>query len=148
MLARHRLLAARGWAVISVPSYVWNELDDAGRGAWLMQARSLRTSLTAFCLPASSVRAPSARDAFGEQILPHGLVRSAFCCVAWPGRAPGKHLWCALQAIRRARAAQAAAAALPPGAPRPLPSFAELAAMLAPQRMFEDAVSAQPAVRA
>lgn len=39
MLARHRLLAARGWVVISVPYYIWNRLNDAGRGAWLMQAR-------------------------------------------------------------------------------------------------------------
>ena len=47
MLARHRLLAARGWAVISVPYYVWNELKDDGRGAWLMQARLLRSLLPA-----------------------------------------------------------------------------------------------------
>ena len=51
MLARHRLLAARGWAVISVPYYVWYELDDAGRGAWLLQARLPRRSLVAACLP-------------------------------------------------------------------------------------------------
>ena len=51
MLARHRLLAARGWAVISVPGYVWKELEDAGRGAWLMQARLLRCSLVAAWLP-------------------------------------------------------------------------------------------------
>ena len=40
MLARHRLLAARGWAVISVPYYVWERLSEAGRNAWLMQART------------------------------------------------------------------------------------------------------------
>ena len=39
MLARRRLLAARGWAVISAPFYVWEELNGAERGAWLMQAR-------------------------------------------------------------------------------------------------------------
>lgn len=39
ILARHRLLVARGWAVTHVPSYVWGMLDDAVRGAWLLQAR-------------------------------------------------------------------------------------------------------------
>ena len=47
-----------------------------------------------------------------------------------------------MQAIGRAREAQAAAAALPPGAPRHVPTFAELAAKLAPLRMFEDVVCA------
>ena len=47
MLARRRLLAARGWAVISVPYYVWQELNDDVRGAWLMQARFLHNSLVA-----------------------------------------------------------------------------------------------------
>ena len=51
MLARHRLLAARGWAVISVPLYVWNELNDAARGAWLMQACLLRKLLLPASLP-------------------------------------------------------------------------------------------------
>ena len=50
MLARRRLLAARGWEVISVPYYVWDELNDAARGAWLMQARLPRRSLLAACL--------------------------------------------------------------------------------------------------
>ena len=54
-------------------------------------------------------------------------------------------MWCALQAIRRAREAQAAAAAQPPGTPSPVPTFAELAAMLAPQRVFEDVVCAAQA---
>ena len=49
MLARNRLLVARGWAVISVPYYVWAELNDDARGAWLMQARMLRILLTAAC---------------------------------------------------------------------------------------------------
>ena len=47
MLARRRLLAARGWAVISVPYYVWEKLNNDGRGAWLMQARLLRSLLPA-----------------------------------------------------------------------------------------------------
>ena len=71
MLARHRLLAARGWAVISVPSYVWNELADAARGAWLMQARLLRSPLGAVCLVSLPVRAPSAGAAHSEHMPPH-----------------------------------------------------------------------------
>ena len=51
MLVRRRLLAARGWAVISVPYYVWDRLNDDGRGAWLLQARLLRCSLILACLP-------------------------------------------------------------------------------------------------
>ena len=39
LIMRHRLLAARGWLLISVPSYLWQRLNDAGRGAWLLQAR-------------------------------------------------------------------------------------------------------------
>ena len=39
IIARHRLLVARGWAVIHVPGYMWGALDDAVRGAWLLQAR-------------------------------------------------------------------------------------------------------------
>ena len=50
MLARNRLLAARGWAVISMPYYVWAELKDDARGAWLMQACLLRSSLAAHVL--------------------------------------------------------------------------------------------------
>ena len=50
MLARNRLLAARGWEVISVPKYVWVELNDDACGAWLLQARPLRSSLAAACL--------------------------------------------------------------------------------------------------
>ena len=52
------------------------------------------------------------------------------------------HAWCALQAILCAREAQAATAALPPDAPRRVPSFAQLAAELAPLRVFEDVVCA------
>ncbi|KAK9831432.1 hypothetical protein WJX81_004289 [Elliptochloris bilobata] len=37
MIARHRLLAARGWAVVSIPYYLWDHLKDAVRGAWLLQ---------------------------------------------------------------------------------------------------------------
>lgn len=40
-IAQHRLLMARGWAVIRVPGYMWMKLDDAVRGAWLLQARYL-----------------------------------------------------------------------------------------------------------
>ena len=69
-------------------------------------------------------------------------MKALCCCVAGM---KGVRTWCALQAIRRAREAQAAAAAQPPGAPRPVPSFAELAAMLAPRRMFEDVVCAAQA---
>ena len=39
LITRHRLLAARGWLLISMPSYLWQRLNDAGRGAWLLQAR-------------------------------------------------------------------------------------------------------------
>ena len=37
--AQHRLLVARGWAVIHVPRYMWAKLDNAVRGAWLLQAQ-------------------------------------------------------------------------------------------------------------
>ena len=40
IIAHHRLLVARGWAVIHVPSYVWGALDSSGRRAWLLRARS------------------------------------------------------------------------------------------------------------
>lgn len=39
IIAQHRLLVARGWAVIHVPHYMWAKLDNAVRGAWLLQAR-------------------------------------------------------------------------------------------------------------
>ena len=39
IIAQHRLLMARGWAVIHVPLYIWARLDNAVRGAWLLQAR-------------------------------------------------------------------------------------------------------------
>ena len=39
IIAKHRLLVARGWAVIHVPYYMWAKLDNAVRGAWLLQAR-------------------------------------------------------------------------------------------------------------
>ena len=39
MIVRHRLLAARGWAVLSVPYYLWAELSEDLRRAWLFQAR-------------------------------------------------------------------------------------------------------------
>ena len=35
----NRLLMARGWAVIHVPLYIWDRLNDAVRSAWLLQAR-------------------------------------------------------------------------------------------------------------
>ena len=47
-----------------------------------------------------------------------------------------------VQEIQRARELQAAAAALPPGAPRPVPGFADVAAELAPRRMVARATSA------
>ena len=46
------------------------------------------------------------------------------------------------QEIQRARELQAAAAALPPGAARPVPGFADVAAELAPRRMVAGVVSA------
>ena len=49
---------------------------------------------------------------------------------------------CVGQEIQRARELQAAAAALPPGAPRPVPGFADVAAALAPQRLLDDVLSA------
>ena len=39
IIAQHRLLMARGWAVIHVPLYMWDRLSDAVRSAWLLQAR-------------------------------------------------------------------------------------------------------------
>ena len=39
LITRHRLQTARGWLLISVPCYLWQRLNDAGRGAWLLQAR-------------------------------------------------------------------------------------------------------------
>ena len=106
LLARHRLLAARGWAVISVPYYVWNELNDNGRGAWLMQARLLRSSLVASCLISSPVRAPSAGAARSEHMPPHrcGGERPLLCCVA---RLSGgqAHMVCAAGDRARARGA-------------------------------------------
>ena len=50
--------------------------------------------------------------------------------------------WCAVQEIQRARELQAAAAALAPGAPRPVPAFVDVAAALSPQRLFESVASA------
>lgn len=47
-----------------------------------------------------------------------------------------------MQEIWRARELQAAAAALPPGAPLRVPSFADVAAALAPQRMLDSVASA------
>lgn len=41
MIIRHRLLAARGWAVLSVPHYLWAELSSDLRRAWLLQARGI-----------------------------------------------------------------------------------------------------------
>lgn len=46
------------------------------------------------------------------------------------------------QEVQHARKQQAAAAALPPGAPRPVPGFADVAAELAPRRMVASVVSA------
>ncbi len=40
-IAKHRLLAARGWAIVCVPDYVWAKLDHALQDAWLLQARHL-----------------------------------------------------------------------------------------------------------
>ena len=40
------------------------------------------------------------------------------------------------------RELQAAAAALPPGAPRPVPDYADVAAALAPQRLLDDVLTA------
>ena len=51
----------------------------------------------------------------------------------------------ARQEIQRARKVQAADAALPPGALRRVPSFATVAAALAPQRMFESVARAASA---
>ena len=41
MIVRRRLLAARGWAVLSVPYYLWAELSEDLRRAWLLQARGI-----------------------------------------------------------------------------------------------------------
>ena len=62
MLARHRLLAARGWAVISVPYYVW---DAAGR-CWARRvadagALAMHCSMLAASLMVIACAAPSAR---------------------------------------------------------------------------------------
>ena len=46
--ARHRLLNAAGWAVVSVPYFLWAALSDDVRGAWLLQARLAQQRLTTF----------------------------------------------------------------------------------------------------
>ena len=144
VLARHRLLAARGWAVISVPGYVWKELEDAGRGAWLMQARLLRCSLVAAWLPVLCT--PLAQGLRLVSTL-HQYVwweaRFTVLCGRDEGRASTRGVLCRESVA--AREAQAGAAAQPHGTPRPVPTFAELAATLAPQRVFEDVVCAAQA---
>ena len=83
---------------------------------------------------------------YGERISPTHMADSALRCLCLAGmRGRQAHAQWALQAIRRAREALAAAAAQPLGALRPVPSFVELAAMHAPRRMFEDAVRAAQA---
>ena len=39
MLARQKLLRARGWAVVSVPFFHWAGRADEARAHWLLQAR-------------------------------------------------------------------------------------------------------------
>jgi hypothetical protein len=39
MLARQKLLKARGWAVISVPFFRWSGLSDAARTEWFFPVR-------------------------------------------------------------------------------------------------------------
>lgn len=39
LLARQKLLEARGWAVISVPFFQWSKLADDSRAAYLGQVR-------------------------------------------------------------------------------------------------------------
>lgn len=43
LLARQRLLAARGWHVISVPHFVWQRCSEAERDALLQQVRVQRS---------------------------------------------------------------------------------------------------------
>ena len=138
MLARHRLLAARGWAVVSVPYYAWDQLNNAGRGAWLMQARPHCSML------ASSLRCSCRRKMRAMRVNDrHVKLQALQKC--WE---VSKDARASLQAIHRAREAHAVAAALPPGAPRPVPTFTDLAAKLAPLRMFEDVVCAERKLRA
>ena len=41
MLARQKLLRARGWYVISVPFFRWAGRSDEARAQWLLQVRPL-----------------------------------------------------------------------------------------------------------
>lgn len=40
MLARQKLLRARGWHVVSVPFFRWAGRSDDARAQWLLQVRS------------------------------------------------------------------------------------------------------------
>ena len=42
MLARQKLLRARGWHVVSVPFFRWAGRSDDARAQWLLQVRSFR----------------------------------------------------------------------------------------------------------
>ena len=48
MLARQKLLRARGWAVVSVPFFHWAGRADEARAHWLLQARP-QPNLTPCC---------------------------------------------------------------------------------------------------
>ena len=43
MLARQKLLRARGWHIISVPFFRWAGRSDEARAQWLLQVRPLPT---------------------------------------------------------------------------------------------------------
>ncbi len=42
MLARQKLLRARGWHVVSVPFFRWAGRSDDARAQWLLQVRSMK----------------------------------------------------------------------------------------------------------
>ncbi|KAK9841811.1 hypothetical protein WJX81_004571 [Elliptochloris bilobata] len=92
MIARHRLLSARGWAVISVPYFLWEELTDDVRGAWLLQEieRARQSRAAAAALPA---------DDFGLQLQAihegtelSSLYRSVFFMVHTPSQMPVRYV--------------------------------------------------------
>ena len=51
MLARQKLLRARGWHVVSVPFFRWAGRSDEARAQWLLQARLVCTSSRRYTTP-------------------------------------------------------------------------------------------------
>ena len=136
LISRHRLLMARGWAVIHVPIYLWAELTDAVRGAWLLQARHRFHARDHHLCRQPRAHAQGLSLKLSCPLHGSCVPRCRMHCT-------NQHeMRCAGQEIQRARELQAAAAALPPGAPRPVLGFADVAAALAPQRLLDDVLGA------